>query len=133
MKSIFVNLIFVAALTFSGCAQSHNAASVNQQNVGAAEVKEMIAKEKEMVILDVRTPQEFAAGHVAGAVNMDFYAPDFEQQLEKLDTSQTYLVYCASGNRSGKTANLMQTKGFKHIINSTAGFTELKQAEVPTK
>ena len=133
MKSLFVNLIFVVILTVSGCAQSQNSASGNRQDVGAREVKELIAKDKEMVILDVRTPEEYANGHIADAMNLDFYASDFAHQLENLDTTNTYLIYCASGNRSGKTATLMQDKGFKKIINSTAGFNELKQAEIPTK
>ena len=133
MKSIFLNLIIIVLLTVSGCAQSQNSDAGNRQDVSAQEAKELIVKDKEMVILDVRTPGEFANGHVAGAVNIDFYASDFEKQLEKLDTAGTYLIYCASGNRSGKATSLMQNKGFQNIINSTAGFNELKQAAVPTK
>ena len=97
------------------------------------QAKELISEDKEMVILDVRTPEEFSEGHVTGATNLDFYAPDFEQQLERLGTTNTYLLYCASGNRSGKAASLMQNKGFKKIINSQAGYKELKQAAVHTK
>ena len=133
MKSLFINLIFVAMLTVSGCAQSQNSTAVNRQDVNATQAKELIINEKEMVILDVRTREEFANGHVAGASNLDFYAPDFEQQLEQLDTTKTYLLYCASGNRSGKAASLMQNKGFNKIINSEAGFKELQKAAVPTK
>ncbi|MFC5269433.1 rhodanese-like domain-containing protein [Adhaeribacter terreus] len=133
MKSLFVNLILVTILTFSGCAQTQNSSGGTRQDVNATQAKELITKEEELVILDVRTPEEFANGHVANAKNLDFYAPDFEQQLEQLDTTKPYLIYCASGNRSGKTATLMQNKGFKKIINSQTGFQELKQAAVPTK
>ena len=133
MKSLFFNLILVVMLAVSGCAQSQNSSDGSRQDISALQAKELIAKDKEMVILDVRTPEEFTNGHVAGAVNVDFYASDFEKQLEKLDTTKTYLLYCASGNRSGKAASLMQNKGFKKIINSQAGFNELKQAAVPTK
>ena len=133
MKSLFFNLILVVMLAVSGCAKSQNSSDGSRQDISALQAKELIAKDKEMVILDVRTPEEFINGHVAGAVNVDFYASDFEKQLEKLDTTKTYLLYCASGNRSGKAASLMQNKGFKKIINSQAGFNELKQAAVPTK
>ena len=133
MKTIFLNLILVLTLAVSGCTQSQNSATDNYQNVDARQAKELIAKDKEMVILDVRTPEEFASGHVAGAVNMNYYDSDFAQQLEKLDTTNTYLIYCASGNRSGKTATLLQDKGFKKIINSDAGFNELKKAGIPAK
>src|SRR5690606_29130286 len=125
--------ILVLTLAVSGCAQSQNSATDNFQHVVATEAKTLIANDKEMVILDVRTPEEFDSGHVAGAVNGDFYASDFAHELENQETANTYLIYCASGNRSGKTATLLQDKGFKKIINSDAGFNELKKAGIPAK
>ena len=52
------------------------------------------------VLLDVRTPKEFAQGHIAGAINIDSSDPDFEQKLAALDRGKTYLVYCRTGRRS---------------------------------
>ncbi|GAB3292656.1 rhodanese-like domain-containing protein [Hymenobacter tenuis] len=84
------------------------------------------------VLLDVRTPEEFASGHVAGARNLDFRAPDFAQQVALLDPKQTYVLYCASGNRSGKAAVLMQEKGFQKVVNAGA-FQALKEGGLKTE
>ncbi|MET4104957.1 rhodanese-like domain-containing protein [Hymenobacter sp. UYP22] len=72
------------------------------------------------VLLDVRTPTEFAAGHLKGAQNLDFRAPDFAEQLARLDPSKTYVLYCRSGGRSNQAGILMQEKGFKKVVNAGA-------------
>ena len=59
-----------------------------------------MAADKQNVILDVRTPAEFSAGHIPGAVNLDYNAPDFQAKAAALDKSKTYLVHCAVGGRS---------------------------------
>lgn len=69
------------------------------------------------VILDVRTPDEYMSGHIKGAINIDFYAPDFQNQVDKLDKDKDYKVYCRSGNRSGQSVNLMKKLGFKNVEN----------------
>jgi len=64
------------------------------------------------VILDVRTPQEFAEGHLEGAVNLDVNAADFGTRLRELDPAGRYLVYCRSGNRSKQAIDRMRAAGF---------------------
>ncbi|SET42821.1 rhodanese-like domain-containing protein [Hymenobacter actinosclerus] len=93
-----------------------------------AEVKKALGQPN-VVLLDVRTPEEYATGHLPGSANLDFRAPDLAARLHKLDPKKTYVLYCASGNRSNKTAVLMQEKGFKHVINAGA-YTDLRAAEV---
>ncbi|MDO7873550.1 rhodanese-like domain-containing protein [Hymenobacter sp. ASUV-10] len=78
-------------------------------------------------VLDVRTPEEFATGHLQNARNLNFRAPDFAQQLAKLNPQGTYLVYCASGNRSGQAVAQMRKKGFKKATN-VGGYKDLKAA-----
>jgi phage shock protein E len=78
-------------------------------------------------VLDVRTPEEFATGHLQGAKNLNFRASDFAQQLAKLNPQSTYLVYCASGNRSGQAVAQMRKKGFKKATN-VGGYKDLKAA-----
>lgn len=84
-------------------------------------------KNSNALVLDVRTPEEFATGHLKGARNLDFRAPDFRDQLMKLDTAQTYVLYCQSGNRSGQTLKLMKEAGFRNVVNAGA-FKDLKAA-----
>lgn len=63
------------------------------------------------VIIDVRTPAEFAAGHLEGAVNINLQSPDFEQQIADLDSDGEYIVYCQSGNRSAQAVAAMEAEG----------------------
>ncbi len=65
------------------------------------------------VLLDVRTPEEFAAGHIEGSVNIDIFNPDFRDQIDALDKNKEYFVYCRSGNRSGQACMLMAELGYK--------------------
>lgn len=75
-----------------------------------------------ITILDVRTPAEFSAGHIANAINLDFYdTSQFSSSLDKLDKNRTYLIYCRSGNRSAQAMKLMKEKGFTSIFNLSGG------------
>ena len=67
------------------------------------------------MLLDVRTPEEFATGHLAGAQLMNFEAADFDARLATLDKNATYAVYCRSGNRSGQALERMEAAGFTHL------------------
>jgi phage shock protein E len=97
----------------------------------AAEAKKLV-KTRGVVVLDVRTPEEFSTGHLRGAQNLNFRDPNFPTLLAGLDTAKTYVLYCASGNRSGKAAVLMQEKGFRRLVNAGA-YKDLKAAGVKTQ
>lgn len=75
----------------------------------------------DFVILDVRTPEEYADGHIVESILLDFYADNFEAELNKLDKSQTYLVYCRSGNRSGKSVRMMKDLNFREVYDIDGG------------
>lgn len=81
----------------------------------------------QVTVLDVRTPEEYALGHLQRAQNLNFSAVDFGQQLSKLDPKGRYVLYCASGNRSGKAAAIMQEQGIANVINA-GSYTALKAA-----
>lgn len=83
------------------------------------------------VVLDVRTPHEYAAGHVPGAVNLDIHDPKFAQKLEALDKSKTYLVHCAMGVRSAAATRKMATLGFPHLFDFHGGFKAWENAHKP--
>ena len=84
------------------------------------------------VILDVRTPEEFAAGHLAQAVNLDYYAKGFGAELGKLDRARTYLVYCRSGKRSAAAVDMMKELDFKAVYGLTGGIIAWTEAGLPT-
>ena len=85
----------------------------------------------DLVVLDVRTPQEYAEGHLEGAVLVDFYDPDFADQLSELDPEVPYLVYCRSGNRSGQTLTMMQELGFASATDVDGGIVAWQSAGLP--
>ncbi|ACY47169.1 rhodanese-like domain-containing protein [Rhodothermus marinus] len=67
----------------------------------------------EDVVIDVRTPEEFAQGHLEGAINLDLMASDFHEKVARLDPNRTYYLYCRSGNRSGQAARLLRKRGLE--------------------
>lgn len=80
------------------------------------------------VLVDVRTPDEFASGHIASAINVDFDNQSFTSEIQKLDTSKTYFVYCRSGNRSGKAIAIMKNNGFKNMYELQGGIVSNQDA-----
>ena len=85
----------------------------------------------DIVILDVRTPAEFAQGYIENAINVDFYSKTFPDELNKLDKEKMYLLYCRSGNRSGRTLKLMEELQFKTVYNMTGGIRQWIAEERP--
>jgi rhodanese-related sulfurtransferase len=78
--------------------------------------------QNEYPLIDVRTPQEYAEGHIEKASNIDFNASDFNERISKLDKEQPFLIYCAAGGRSTKAAALMQSLGFKKVYELKGGY-----------
>jgi phage shock protein E len=82
-------------------------------------------------ILDVRTTQEFASGHISSAANIDFYGSDFASRIAALDKNAWYAIYCHTGNRSGQTLALMQRLGFTHVTDLQGGIAAWEAAGYP--
>lgn len=94
------------------------------KNISTKKAYELIEErdgDSDFVILDVRTPEEFAEGHIENAVNIDFYADTFPDELDVLDRDKTYLIYCQSGGRSGSATRMMKELGFKDVYNMEGG------------
>jgi rhodanese-related sulfurtransferase len=81
-----------------------------------------------VIVLDVRTPKEFAGGHIAGATNIDFLAGDFAERVAKLAREQAYLVHCASGRRSTNCLPQLQRLGFTNLVHLDGGITAWRAA-----
>jgi len=114
----------------------HAADAAGITQVSAKEAAALIAKNKGVktfVILDVRTPAEFAEGHIAGAVNIDYYAPDFKERIAKLDKKNSYLVVCRSGNRSGKSCPLLTANGIANVVNMKGGMMGWEFERLPVE
>ena len=86
------------------------------------ELAEGLANDDNVFILDVRTPQEVEEGYIPGAINIDIYlGQEFLEELEKLDKSKNYYVYCRSGNRSGQACAIMNSIGIENAYNLAGG------------
>jgi phage shock protein E len=106
-----------------GCGRRHGLVTPQQ----AAE----LATDSDITVIDVRTPEEFAEGHIEGAMMIDFSAPDFADRVAELDPEQEYLVYCRSGNRSGQAVAIMRKLGFDRVFDMEGGTVAYAAAGLP--
>jgi phage shock protein E len=125
-------LAVTAAFLTTACGGSDTAVAPRLRTVDAADFAAVVEDgPADLVILDVRTPEEFAAGHIAGAVNIDFRGTSFRSDLDGLDKDVPYGVYCRTGNRSGQTMQLMQELGFSDVTELSGGIVSWHDAGYP--
>lgn len=92
------------------------------QVVNAEKAQTLIYNNADIVILDVRTFEEYKGGSIKEAVNVPYDETSFTSKLNDLDKSKTYLVYCRSGVRSQKAAEVMKANGFNYLYQLEAGY-----------
>lgn len=131
MRNMLLPFSLALVLT-AGCSnaqsdQNHEVAI--QADMDASSFNASIEK-GEARLIDVRTPAEFASGHIKGAENMDWTAADYEKKFATLDAARPVLLYCASGGRSDQAKEYLEGKGFKvaHLVDGIAGW---KKAGLP--
>ena len=130
-------ILIVPLLLISGC--------INQENIGPqTQIIEDVTLEEafalmednrynqNFVIIDVRTPEEYASGRIEKAINLDYYSETFADELDKLDKDKTYLIYCRSANRSGKALDMMAELGFAEVYNMLGGMVRWEAVGLPT-
>jgi len=130
MKSAKNSLfIFLALYAVVSCSQPQSSETLEILSV--QEFEEQMEKNKNAIILDVRTPEEFSEGHIAGAINKDYFNENFQNELDKLDKGRTYLIYCKSGMRQEKTGARMKEIGFEKIYLLDGGITGWQENNKP--
>jgi rhodanese-related sulfurtransferase len=128
---VFVLLMSLISI-FAGDAAGDKPAQPSTRRVNAEEFATLVGKTN-TVTLDVRTPEEFNAGHIKGALLIDFRSPEFDAKVSKLDKSKIYLVYCAGGGRSALACKKMTTFNFTNLVDLAFGFTGWQQAKKPVE
>ena len=93
----------------------------NQNDISIKELKNKIASDN-YILLDVRTSEEYNNGHLKGSINIDYFSDNFSEEISSLGLESPILVYCRSGNRSGKAMNIMYDLGFKEVKNLIGGY-----------
>ena len=133
MRITTLLLLALAATTVAACASvgatatpdadAADAAATQRPGVvriGAQDAVGLMADRDDLTVIDVRTPAEFAEGHLADAELVDIYEAAFRDEIDGLDRDGSYVLYCRSGNRSGQAAAFMQELGFAEVYDAGA-------------
>ena len=128
MKQLYV--IFLAFCLLS-CGQSQSRKT--SELLGPKAFADELNSNSEIILLDVRTPEEMQSGYIAGARNINFNSENFAGSIDSLDRSKTYFVYCAAGKRSGKALDLMKEKGFQKVTSLDGGMSAWNKEELPVE
>jgi len=121
---LFITLVVL----FSAATYGH---SQQIKPINSKEVTAMFQKDKKLVVLDVRTADEFKAGHIKGAINIDIRQPDALSKIDKLDHHAKYIVHCRTNHRSKVAAEHMAQNGFKNVYQMMDGFNGWSQNNLP--
>lgn len=122
-------MVVVAVLALTACGASSSAVA-DGATLDAKAFAEAI-KQPDTVLIDVRTPAEYAAGHIEGAKLIDVSGPRFASEIASLDKTKKYALYCRSGNRSGTAMKLMHEAGFTFVYHLGGGIGAWQSAGLP--
>ncbi len=128
-----VLVIFISGLLISNSCTSGNPNDTDHvsKDIDVKEAQQMIQdnlNNQDFVILDTRTPREYENGHLENSVFLNYSSPTYKQEIEKLDRTKKYLIYCHSGGRSKTTLNMMKEMGFSEAYNMKGGIVAWSQA-----
>jgi phage shock protein E len=126
MKKLIIATIVISGAFFLGhvLIQPKACGAVCGAQIGRLTVGDFytLSRQPDVIILDVRTPEEFAGGHIRQAVNVDIYnQAQVDRFLSSAAKDKPYLIYCRTDNRSGQMRELMAARGFTHVVNLIGG------------
>lgn len=124
--ALFLALFILVFLVFAVTGEEELETDINWEE--ALELIEKKSEDDQLVLLDVRTPEEYQAGYIEGALNLDYYSPDFQESLKELDPEKTFIVYCRSGNRSATAVAQMKELGVNQSYNLLGGIIAWQEA-----
>lgn len=124
LKIILSPVVFLISSLISVQAQ-------NKVEINSTQANALLQKDAKIIVLDVRTPQEFNQGHIKAALNIDVYQSDAISKIDKLNKNAKYLVYCRTSNRSGFVVDHMMKNGFKNIYQMMDGFPGWEGNKLP--
>ena len=113
-----LRFIFFSLLLTYSC-QIFESSEINE--ISDAQFTEI--QDTDYILVDVRTPEEYESGHIQDAINFDFYAESFQNEILTLDKSSSIILYCRTQNRSTKTANYLKENGYNEITVIVGGIT----------
>ena len=129
MYKLIAALFVGSLISTASCSQSRS--SSEKHVLSVQEFKEAM-KAPDVLLIDVRTPQEYKSGHIAGSINVDWTAPNYEEQFAKLDSSKHLLLYCGIGGRSDQAREYLQDRGYR-VQDLEDGIKAWKEAGMPVE
>jgi rhodanese-related sulfurtransferase len=127
ISSSKIVLITMLWISLASCGQKQNEKSSDQDSASKISLitpEELNKVNKDILLIDVRTPGEYASGHVENSVNIDFRSSNFKDLIGALDKNQDVYVYCKVGGRSGSAAKMMEDMGFNKIYDLKGGIMQ---------
>jgi rhodanese-related sulfurtransferase len=125
-------LLALAFIATTACGQTTQTGQAEQKVLPVQEYEKAINSEEDLQLVDVRSPQEYASGHLKGAININWFEKDkLDAAYAKLDKDRPIYLYCQSGNRSNKTYHHLKAKGYKVFIDLKGGFGAWSAAGKP--
>ena len=137
-----VAIALLATVAVTGCLAPQTAVELGSaaselppygliSNQQSANVITALQDDPGFVLMDIRTPAEVEAGHLPGAIELDFYRDTFEDDLASLPRDQIYLIYCRTGNRTGQAFQVMEELGFEQVYDMAGGIAQWMAAGYP--
>ena len=121
LKYLYIVLLY----SFASCNNDNN------NLVSAIKFSEIISNDKSVIIIDVRTPDEFNKGHLKNSLNVNWFDENFDENLNIFSKDLPVMVYCLSGGRSSKANERIKSLGFKNVYELDGGILEWRKNKLP--
>ena len=128
---VLISAVLIAVVASCGL-QSTTDIPINNVDVNTA--RDLVTQDETVIVLDVRTPEEYAIGHIEGALNINIAEADFSKRVSKLDRDKTYIIHCSANvknGRSAKSLEIMSSFGFDKLLNMEGGIIAWEQSGYP--
>jgi rhodanese-related sulfurtransferase len=123
--------ILVAFLSFQACNAQQGNGTIKE--ISVKEASNLLGNNKDVVLVDVRTPGEYRGNSIQNSINIDISNPNFGEQIEKIEKDKTILIVCASGNRSARATRYLDEKGYAKVYNIVGGMGAWNREKLPIK
>ncbi|MFY8004612.1 MAG: thioredoxin domain-containing protein [Chitinophagaceae bacterium] len=124
---LYLLVISLSVVLMIGC----QSAKTTEWTLAPKAYQEKLGATPKKILLDVRTPEEFAKSHLANAINVNWHDDDFEKKIDSLDKNLPVFLYCLSGPRSSAAAEMLQLKGFKVVYDMEGGLLKWRKEQLP--
>ena len=118
-------------MCFNACLGWKKSDSFSYKEINCKKYADSLKKISSAIIIDVRTPKEFAKSHIANAINMSYFDDKFAQRIDSLPKSANIYIYCHTQHRSPFAARTMKRLGFKQVIDLKGGFIRWERKNYP--